>query len=99
MSKRRNAWLLASMTASVLSFSAHSQAQDEPAPTDVATPDQVNAEQAYDSQTDAHIRDWIHSDNRAASDEERATIKEHWSRAARLWRIRNLAQAAGDTAT
>jgi hypothetical protein len=98
-SKRRTAWLLASMTASVLSYSARSQAQDEPAPADVATPDQINAEQAYDSQTDAHIRDWIHSDNHATSDEERGAIKEHWSRAARLWRIRNLAQAAGDTAT
>lgn len=59
------------------------------------TPEQ----QAYQARTDAHIREWIHEDNREATDEERHFIDEHWRRAAKLWRIRHLANEAHDAAT
>lgn len=59
------------------------------------TPEQ----QAYQSRTDARIREWIHEDNRNSTDEERHFIDEHWRRAAKLWRIRHLANQAHDMAT
>jgi hypothetical protein len=59
------------------------------------TPEQ----QSYQARTDAQIRNWIHEENHDATDEERTFIDQHWRRAARLWRIRHLAQQAGDNAT
>lgn len=56
-------------------------------------------EQAYQARTDAHIRQWIHEENREATEEERHYITQHWERAAKLWRIRKLARAANDMAT
>ncbi len=100
MNNRFNALLFVMAGASAaLSVSARAWAQPQDPGTDQPSPDQLNAQQSYESQGDAHIRDWIHADNHTATDEERAAVKEHWGRVERLWRIRNLAQTAGDTAT
>jgi len=56
-------------------------------------------EQAYQARTDAHVREWIHEENREATDEERHFLMDHWRRAAELWRIRHLAKEAHDMAT
>jgi hypothetical protein len=54
---------------------------------------------AYQARTDARIREWIHQENHEASEEERTFIGEHWRRAAKIWRIRKLANDAHDAAT
>ena len=59
------------------------------------TPEQ----QSYQSRTDARIREWIHEENHDTTDEERHFVDEHWRRAAKLWRIRHLANAAHDMGT
>jgi len=59
------------------------------------TPEQY----AYQARTDARIREWIHQENHEVSEEERAFIGEHWRRAAKIWRIRKLANDAHDMAT
>lgn len=56
-------------------------------------------QRAYEGRMDAQIRSWIHDQNKAATDEERTFVADHWKRAERIWRIRQLAQAAKDTAT
>lgn len=64
----------------------HADADDE-------TPEQ----RSYEGRMDRDIRTWIHDGNHSATDDERKAIDEHWRRAARLWRIRKLANEAHDT--
>jgi len=61
----------------------------------VETPEQ----HAYEGRVDAQIRSWIHEQNKAATDEERTFVAQHWQRAERLWRIRKLALDAKDNAS
>lgn len=66
----------------------HADADDE-------TPDQ----RSYEGRMDREIRTWIHEGNHEATDDERHAIDDHWKRAARLWRIRKLANEAHDMAS
>jgi hypothetical protein len=61
--------------------------------------DEIPEQRAYEGRMDSQVRSWIHEGNRGATDEEREFIREHWARAARLWRIRKLADAAHDAAS
>ncbi len=84
-----------SALAIVAMLGASSSALAQPLVNVDVTPEQ----QAYQGRTDARIRNWVHEENRDVTDEERSFINEHWRRAARLWRIRHLAQQANDAAT
>src|SRR4051794_32954790 len=56
-------------------------------------------ERSYQGRMDSQLRSWIHEGNHEATEEERGYINDHWKRAARLWRIRKLAQEAKDNAS
>jgi hypothetical protein len=64
-----------------------------------AQDDETPEQRSYEGRMDAQIRSWIHEQNKAATDEERTFVSDHWKRAERLWRIRKLAEAAKDAAT
>ena len=81
---KKTAFLFAAMLIAPL---AHAQSDDE-------TPE----ERAYQGRMDTQLRSWIHEGNHDTTDEERTFVDEHWKRAARLWRIRKLANEARDAA-
>ncbi len=82
---KKTAFLFAAMLIAPL---AHAQSDDE-------TPE----ERAYQGRMDSQMRSWIHEGNHDTTDEERHFIDDHWKRAAKLWRIRKLANEAHDQAT
>lgn len=62
------------------------------------TADQIARRKAYVDRTAAHIRDLVHANGKAVTDEERAAISRHWRHSMRLLRVRNLAEADSDQA-
>ncbi len=81
---KRSAWLIFS---GLVAFSPVLRAQVE---------DETPEQRSYEGRMDAQIRSWIHEQNKAATDEERTFVADHWKRAERLWRIRRRALAAKD---
>ena len=69
------------------------------APALAQSDDETPEQRSYEGRTDSQIRSWIHEGNRAATDDERNFIRQHWERAEKLWRIRKLANAAHDMAS
>jgi len=52
----------------------------------------------YVDRTSSLIRAAVHAGNKQVTSEERETIKRHWRRAMRLFRIRDIAEDLGDGA-
>jgi hypothetical protein len=61
--------------------------------------DESPEQRSYEGRMDTQMRSWIHEGNHEVTEEERGYINDHWRRAARLWRIRKLAQEAKDNAS
>ena len=63
------------------------------------TVDEMPEQRSYEGRMDTQLRSWIHEGNHEVTEEERGFINDHWKRAAKLWRIRKLAQDAKDAAS
>lgn len=66
---------------------------------DGVKPEQASAERSHETRTEARIRELVHSGRHVVTQEERKAVDDHWRRATRIWRIRHLAENAGDEAT
>lgn len=63
------------------------------------TPEQRATRVASRHALELKIWQTVHKDDKPVTEEERELIKAQWRRHARLWKIRELAEAAKDTAT
>ena len=61
--------------------------------------DESPEQRSYEGRMDTQLRSWIHEGNHEVTEEERGYVNDHWRRAAKLWRIRKLAQEAKDNAS
>ena len=74
-----------------------------PATTTIANGGQANAQKTrlaqYVDKTNATIHAGVHANGKEPTQDERNLVKEHWRITMRLFRIRDLAEDANDTAT
>lgn len=63
------------------------------------TADQHSRRKSYVEKEWNKIKSLVHAGDKHVTDDEREAIRKHWRRAMRLWRVRNLAETAGDQAS